>query len=79
MLEPEILDERNRRWDEPFGETPLDDKTVARVLSLPDFKIVAADDFPEWLPLASIIANDGRLRSFDRGEIMPHRFPGCHR
>ncbi len=70
MLEPEILDERNRRWDEPFGETPLDDKTVARVLSLPDFKIVAADDFPEWLPLASIIANDGRLRSFDRGEII---------
>ena len=45
MLEPEILDERNRRWDEPFGDTPLDDKTVARVLSLPDFKIVTAGDF----------------------------------
>ncbi len=69
-MEPEILDERNRRWDEPFGKTPLDDKTVAHILSLPAFEIVAAGDFPAWLPLASIIANDGRLRRFERGEVI---------
>ena len=70
MSEPEIIDERNRRWDTPFGGTPLDDETVAQILSLPAFEIVAADDFPAWLPLESIIANDGRLRRFERGEII---------
>ena len=69
-MEPEILDERNRRWDEPFGETPLDDKTVAQILSLPAFENVAAGDFPARLPLAGIIANDGRLRRFERGEVI---------
>ncbi len=69
-MQPEVLDERNRRWDEPFGESPLDDQTVADILSLPAFEIVAADDFPAWLPLESIIANDGRLRRFERGEVI---------
>ena len=70
MVKPEIIDERNRRWDQPFGETPLDDETVAHILSLPAFEIVKADDFPAWLPLEGIIANDGRLRRFERGEVI---------
>lgn len=66
----EIRDERNRRWDEPFSEQPLDAEAVARVLALPPFADVRAEDFPAWLPLYEIIANDGRLRSYKRGEVI---------
>ena len=63
-------DARNRRWDEPFGKEALDPETVARILALPAFAHVDAGDFPAWLPLAAIIANDGRLRHFTRGEAI---------
>ena len=63
MSEPvaEPLEQRNRRWDEPFGDEPLDPATVARILSLPVFADVSATEFQPWLPLDQIIANDGRL------------------
>ena len=66
----EIRDERNRRWDEPFSDEPLDAESVARVLALPPFADVRPEEFPEWLPLFEIIANDGRLRRFHRGEVI---------
>ena len=66
----EARDERNRRWDEPFGEEPLDEDAVARVLALPPFADVRAQDFPARLPLEGIIANDGRLRRCRRGETI---------
>ena len=69
-MDKELRDERNRRWDEPFGEEPLDGEIVARILSLPDFEDLRPGDFPDWLPLEGIIANDGRLRRFQRGDVI---------
>lgn len=69
-MEPDILDERNRRWDKPFGDVLLGEDDVAHILSLPAFEGVRAADFPAWLPLEQIIANDGRLRRFRRGEAI---------
>jgi Fe-S-cluster-containing dehydrogenase component/CRP-like cAMP-binding protein len=69
-LATEIRDERNRRWDEPFGDEPLDAETVSRILALPTFADVRAEDFPDWLPLDQIIANDGRLRLYQQGEVI---------
>ncbi|MDJ0932202.1 cyclic nucleotide-binding domain-containing protein [Breoghania sp.] len=63
-------DTRNRRWNEPFGEAALEAETVARILELPAFAHVSARDFPAWLPLEAIIANDGRLRRFKRGQTI---------
>ena len=66
----EFVEERNRRWDEPFGDEPLDAETVARILSLPAFANVDAAEFQAWLPLNQIIANDGRLGRYQRGEVI---------
>ena len=67
-MNAEIRDESNRRWDEPFGGEPLDAETVAQILAVPSFADIRAEDFPDRLPLYDIIANDGRLRSYKRGE-----------
>src|SRR5271168_1171754 len=67
---PDPVEERNRRWDKPFGDEPLGAETVARVLSLPAFADVSAAEFPTWLPLDQIIANDGRLQGFQQGEVI---------
>lgn len=69
-MDAEVRDERNRRWDEPFGEARLDEKTVAHILALPGFADIRPEDFPAQLPLDGIIANDGRLRRFQRGDII---------
>lgn len=72
MAEPasELREDRNRRWDEPFGDEPLDAATVAYILSLPVFASVNPAEFQSWLPLDQIIANDGRLRRYRRGEVI---------
>jgi Fe-S-cluster-containing dehydrogenase component/CRP-like cAMP-binding protein len=72
MSEPasELLEERNRRWDEPFGDEPLDAATVAYILSLPTFVNVDPTEFQAWLPLDQILANDGRLRRYQPGEVI---------
>jgi Fe-S-cluster-containing dehydrogenase component/CRP-like cAMP-binding protein len=54
----------------PFGDEPLDSETVGRILALPPFADINAGDFPAWLPLAQIVANDGRLRRCKRGEVI---------
>lgn len=69
-MDPEIRDERNRRWDEPFGDTLLEEDAVSRILALPAFVDIDPADFPAWLPLEGVVANDGRLRSFHRGETI---------
>ncbi|MFZ0694422.1 MAG: 4Fe-4S dicluster domain-containing protein, partial [Alphaproteobacteria bacterium] len=69
-LAAELGEQRNRRWDESFGDEPLDAETVARILSLPTFADVSASEFQSWLPLDQIIANDGRLRRYQRGEVI---------
>jgi Fe-S-cluster-containing dehydrogenase component/CRP-like cAMP-binding protein len=69
-LAQERLEERNRRWDEPFGDEPLQPAVVARILALPTFANVNAAEFQPWLPLDQIIANDGRLLRFQPGEVI---------
>lgn len=69
-LNLEFRDESNRRWDEPFGKEPLDVLTVDRILALPAFADIRAEDFPQRLALHDIIANDGRVRSYRRGEVI---------
>lgn len=69
----EAIEERNRRWDEPFGDERLDAATVAHILSLPAFANVDPSEFQPWLPLDQIIANDGRLRRFQAGEVILHK------
>ncbi len=69
-MEADVQDARNRRWDEPFGEKALAGDAVARILALPAFADVRAEDFPAWLPLDAIIANDGRIRRFARGDTI---------
>lgn len=66
----ELVEERNRRWDEPFGDEPVDANTVSRILSLPIFADVDPAEFQARLPLDQIIANDGRLRRCQRGEVI---------
>ena len=65
-----LRDERNRRWDKPFGEKPLDAQTVARILGLPAFERVDPAGFPDHLQLDDIIAYEGRVRSFQHGDIV---------
>ncbi len=69
-LSLEQHDERNRRWDTTFGEEPLDSATVAQVLALPAFADVQADSFPAHLRLEDLIANEGRIRTCKRGEVI---------
>jgi Fe-S-cluster-containing dehydrogenase component/CRP-like cAMP-binding protein len=68
-----IRDERNRRWDEPFGDEPLDAVTVIGILARPPFADIDPSEFPEWLPLDQIIANDGRMRRYQRGDVIVQR------
>lgn len=68
--ESEHVEERNRRWDQPFGDEPLDAETVARILTLPTFADVSPAEFQARLPLDKIIANDGRLRRYQPGEVI---------
>jgi Fe-S-cluster-containing dehydrogenase component/CRP-like cAMP-binding protein len=63
-------DQGNPRWDEPFGDEPLDSQTVERILALPPFADIDARDFPALLPLAQIVAHDGRLRCYQRNEVI---------
>lgn len=63
-------DERNRRWDQPFGKERLDAESVARILALPAFADVHSDQFPEWLRLEDLIANEGRISIFNEGDVI---------
>lgn len=69
MKEPSAT-RRPQRWDEPFGGEPLAEDDLARVLALPAFAGVGADQFPSSLPLHGILANDARIRVYSRGDII---------
>jgi len=43
---------------------------VSNLLSLPFFRDIDGCDFPEDLPLATILANDGRILRYERGDIV---------
>ena len=64
---------RPQRWDKPFGPQSMADADIDRVLALPSFASVEAGGFPRDLPLREIIANDGRIQRFSRGDIIVRR------
>jgi len=59
-----------QRWDKPFGHQRIHADDVKRILSLPIFKTIDKDDFPGDLALEDIIANDGRIVRYRRGDII---------
>ena len=66
----ETSGKRPQRWDKPFGAEALSDAAIDRVLAIPAFADVKAEDFPASLSLREIIANDARIRRFSRGDII---------
>lgn len=59
-----------QRWDKPFGQQRMHDDDVERVLLLPLFKRIDQNDFPNDMALKDIIANDGRINHYRRGDII---------
>jgi len=59
-----------QRWDKPFGHQRMHERDVSRVLSLPIFAAIDKNDFPGDLALEDIIANDGRIVRYQRGDII---------
>jgi len=59
-----------QRWDKPFGFQRMHGDDVKRVLQLPVFKAIDENDFPGDLTLEDIIANDGRIVTYRRGDII---------
>ncbi len=59
-----------QRWDKPFGHQRMHAEDIQRVLALPIFKTIDKDDFPGDLALEDIIANDGRIVRYRRGDII---------
>jgi len=59
-----------RRWDKPFGHSPIPTQLIEHLLSLPAFVEIESREFPEDLALADIIANDGRIVKYTRGDII---------
>ena len=59
-----------QRWDKPFGRERMTTPEVDRVLSASIFDQIDVGDFPKDLALADIIANDGRIARYARGQII---------
>lgn len=65
----EVVVERPRRWDEPFGDT-MRDEDVDQLLELPPFSDMDAAAFPSALPLREILKNDTRINHYPNGAIV---------
>lgn len=59
-----------QRWDKPFGRQRIHGDDIKHILSLPVFKVIDKNDFPDDLALEDIIANDGRVIRYRRGDII---------
>ncbi len=57
-----------QRWDVPFGT--MSEEDVARVLGVEPFSSLDESGFPRAMPLAGLIANDTRLATLAKGEIV---------
>lgn len=54
----------------PFGDESIPANDVSGILSLPVFEDIDEAGFPDDLPLRDIIANDGRIVRYDRGDLI---------
>ena len=64
------LVKKPRKWDAPFGQERMRPDVVSTLLSLPFFRDIDEGYFPEDLTLAAIVANDGRILRYNRGDIV---------
>jgi Fe-S-cluster-containing dehydrogenase component/CRP-like cAMP-binding protein len=62
--------ESRRRWDQAFGNAPLDDGEVERVLALSPFQRLDAARFGGRDALADLIRNETRIVTCERGDLL---------
>lgn len=65
----EVIVERPRRWDVPFGDS-MGDEEVDQLLELPPFCDMDPAAFPTALPLREILKNDTRINHYTDGAIV---------
>lgn len=69
MVPSEVVIERPRRWDVPFGEA-MRDEDVDQLLDLPPFCDMDPQAFPSALPLRDLLKNDTRISHYPDGSIV---------
>ncbi|MEP6820863.1 MAG: cyclic nucleotide-binding domain-containing protein [Chthoniobacterales bacterium] len=60
---------RPQRWDVPFGET-MSEAEADRLCGIPPLSQIDPSRFPPTIPFRGVLANDTRLRRFERGDII---------
>jgi len=61
--------DRPQRWDAAF-DPEMSDADVSRLMSIPPFRGMRAENFPARLSLRDILKHDTRIRRYRRGEIV---------
>jgi Fe-S-cluster-containing dehydrogenase component/CRP-like cAMP-binding protein len=69
MVPSEVVIERPRRWDVPFGKA-MRDEDVDQLLDLPPFCDMDPQAFPSALPLRDLLKNDTRINHYPEGSIV---------
>jgi len=70
MSVPEVVVDRPKRWDEPFGTEPLAEADIAHVLSVAPFSGLDASAFGQATPLRELLKNDTRLVECRDGDVV---------
>jgi Fe-S-cluster-containing dehydrogenase component/CRP-like cAMP-binding protein len=61
--------DRPQRWDASF-DPEMSEADVSRLLAVPPFSQMNAENFPKRMPLRDVLKHDTRIRRFRRGEII---------
>jgi len=69
MALPAATVHRPQRWDVPFG-ADMTDSDVDALMAFPEIAAIKADNFPAHVALRAILKNDGRIVSFEPGDIV---------
>ena len=64
------LVKRPQRWDKPFGHARVPATLVDSILAKPVFRDIDPNEFPDDLALRDIIANDARILTLARGDVV---------
>ena len=69
MPQMEVIANRPRRWDVPFGDA-MREEDVDKLLQIEPFRSIDAERFPATLPLRGILKNDARVNYYPDGAII---------
>mgnify|MGYP000377085392 FL=1 len=58
------------RWLHPYGQEPLSDEQIDRILMLPQFAHIDGNAFPDLISLRDIIRYDARIETYQKGDIV---------